>query len=207
MQDDAVKSNHANVRNKIRRLFREHRNKLSIPQRETAARSLLNVLQEHRIFDSGANSSVSIALYKTHDAELSTEPLISHCWQSGIDVYLPVLHPFTQGHLLFLKYTKDTAMTQNIYGIFEPKLDVTAVCPANRLNVIFTPLVAFDISGNRLGMGGGFYDRTLSALNKNKDNPKVIGLAYEMQRLDELPVASWDIPLPQIATPSKLYSF
>ncbi len=59
-------------------------------------------------------------------------------------MYLPVLHPFTQHHLLFLLYLPDTPMKQNQFGIWEPKLNVQNVLPLNELDILFTPLVAFD---------------------------------------------------------------
>lgn len=191
------------LRDNIRRTFRERRRNLSALEKDKSAHQLVALLDKQQLLHKGAH----VALYKTNDAELSTEPLITYCWQQEINVYLPVLHPFTNGHLLFLRYTTETAMQSNRFGIMEPKIDVTAVCPARDLDAIFTPLVAFDDSGNRLGMGGGFYDRTLSALQGNVHSPKVIGLAYDIQRTSALPVETWDIPLPAIATPSKIYSF
>lgn len=127
-------------------------------------------------------------------------PFIEHCWQHNIEVYLPVLHPFSAGNLLFLRYLPTTAMTTNKYGISEPKLDVTQVLPANALDVIYTPLVAFDGQGNRMGMGGGYYDRTLAA------NPHIttIGIAHDCQQVAKLQVQPWDMPLQRIITPTQI---
>ena len=121
---------------------------------------------------------------------------IEQLWQQGKNVYLPVLHPFCKRHLLFLHYLPDTPMKQNKYGIFEPHLNVQNVLPLEQLDVIFTPLVAFDKQGNRLGMGGGFYDRTLQHWQQQRFIP--IGLAHQCQQVDALPVESWDMPLERI---------
>lgn len=77
------------------------------------------------------------------------------------------------------------------------------------LDLIILPLVAFDLSGNRLGMGGGFYDRTLSFKHQrcHWKGPKLIGIAHELQRVDLLPVNDWDIPLDAVITEQKLYQF
>ena len=87
---------------------------------------------------------------------------IKWCWREGKEVYLPVIHPFNKHNLLFLRYGEETQLQNNKFGILEPILDVTTVCPAYMLDVLCTPLVAFDANGARLGMGGGFYDRTLA---------------------------------------------
>ncbi|AAU37082.1 unknown [[Mannheimia] succiniciproducens MBEL55E] len=84
-------------------------------------------------------------------------------------------------------------MEKNAFGILQPKLDVRNVLPLNQLDIIFTPLVAFDKSANRLGMGGGFYDRTLQNWQNKSFLP--VGLAHQCQQVEKLPVESWDIPL------------
>ena len=68
--------------------------------------------------------------------------------------------------------------------------------PLNELDIIFTPLVAFDRQGNRLGMGGGFYDRTLQQWQQKSFIP--VGLAHQCQQVEKLPVETWDIPLERI---------
>lgn len=94
---------------------------------------------------------------------------------------------------------------KNRYQILEPTLDVRAVKPVNKLDIICTPLVAFDNSGQRLGMGGGYYDRTLSQWHQHKQGPYPLGLAHDCQHVEQLPSEQWDVPLPKIITPSKLY--
>ncbi|STD41005.1 5-formyltetrahydrofolate cyclo-ligase family protein [Edwardsiella tarda] len=70
-----------------------------------------------------------IALYLPFDGEPDTRPLITALWQRGHQVALPVLHPFSRGQLLFLRYTPETAMRRNAFGIHEPCLDATRVVP------------------------------------------------------------------------------
>ena len=140
----------------------------------------------------------NIALYLTFDGEISTQEIIQQLWQLKKNVFLPVLHPFVKGHLLFLAYTPNTQMIVNKFGILEPKLQVQNIIPLNELDIIFTPLVAFDEQNNRLGMGGGFYDRTLQNWQQKSFLP--IGLAYSWQKLPSLPVNPWDQPLHQILT-------
>lgn len=151
-------------------------------------------------------SSEHIALYLANDGELDTYPLIQALWQLGKIVYLPVVHPFAAGYLLFVRYDKDTLLYPNKFGIPEPLAECHRLLPVNQLDIVFTPLVAFDNRGNRLGMGGGFYDRTLSQLPPDS-HYKIIGLAHSCQQVEALPIEAWDIPLKQIITPGKYFDF
>ncbi|MGL5390842.1 MAG: 5-formyltetrahydrofolate cyclo-ligase [Shewanella sp.] len=153
-----------------------------------------------------AMNAQHVALYLTHDGELATAPLIAALWQRGIQTYLPRLHPFNAGQLLFLHYHADSPMQPNQYGILEPKLDVRSVMPIERLDVVVTPLVAFDIKGNRMGMGGGYYDRTLANWQDN-GKPLPMGYAHDCQQVPSLPCDHWDVPLPFIITPSRIWEF
>ena len=189
-------------RKALRQHIREQRKSISeIEQQQFALRAAQKALAWLSGFE-----FQKVALYLTNDGELDTKPLIQALWQLGKTVYVPVLHPFCTGHLVFIEYSPSSPMVQNKYGIFEPKLDVTKLIPVSKLDVIFTPLVAFDYSGNRMGMGGGYYDRTLAHLEPI-NSPKIVGFAHECQQVEKLPVESWDVPLKQIITPKQIYIY
>ncbi|MGB2742309.1 MAG: 5-formyltetrahydrofolate cyclo-ligase [Cognaticolwellia sp.] len=197
-----------NNRNAIRQKTRLLRQRLTPTQQNEAAIHLLASFS----IDEKIISAKSIALYLSNDGELDTQLLIEWCWQQGKQVYLPVLHPFATGHLLFLHYDSQTPLVENHFGIAEPKLDVRKIIPPQQLDIICTPLVAFDNAGARLGMGGGFYDRTLSHWHQHHQQQSVvkpypIGLAHDCQLVGSLPSESWDIPLPEIITPSLHFKF
>ncbi|MGK3529590.1 5-formyltetrahydrofolate cyclo-ligase [Escherichia coli] len=99
----------------------------------------------------------------------------------------------------------ESELVMNKLKIHEPKLDVSDVLPLSRLDVLITPLVAFDEYGQRLGMGGGFYDRTLQNWQHYKMQP--VGYAHDCQLVEKLPVEEWDIPLPAVVTPSKVWEW
>ena len=143
----------------------------------------------------------TVAVFLSFDGELDTRPLIDQLWRAGKRVYLPVLHPFSPGNLLFLHYHPSSDLVVNRLNIREPKLDVRDVLPLSQLDVLVTPLVAFDAAGQRLGMGGGFYDRTLQNWRQHRLQP--VGYAHDCQQVDALPTEQWDIPLPAVITPSK----
>ena len=145
----------------------------------------------------------TVAVFLSFDGELDTRPLIDQLWRAGKRVYLPVLHPFSPGNLLFLHYHPSSDLVVNRLKIREPKLDVRDVLPLSQLDVLVTPLVAFDAAGQRLGMGGGFYDRTLQNWRRHRLQP--VGYAHDCQQVDALPTEQWDIPLPAVITPSKTW--
>ncbi|EMT6123665.1 5-formyltetrahydrofolate cyclo-ligase [Klebsiella michiganensis] len=145
----------------------------------------------------------TVAVFLSFDGELDTRPLIDQLWRAGKRVYLPVLHPFSPGNLLFLHYHPSSDLVVNRLNIREPKLDVRDVLPLSQLDVLVTPLVAFDAAGQRLGMGGGFYDRTLQNWRQHRLQP--VGYAHDCQQVDALPTEQWDIPLPAVITPSKAW--
>ncbi|GAK85225.1 5-formyltetrahydrofolate cyclo-ligase [Vibrio ponticus] len=118
-----------------------------------------------------------------------------------------MIHPFSKGHLLFLHYQANTEMVLNQYRILEPKLKQHLIQPLAKLDLICTPLVAFDSTGHRLGMGGGYYDRTLAPWFHARQGAKPIGLAHDCQHVSRLPIESWDVPLPKIVTPSRIWQW
>lgn len=186
----------------LRKQIRKQRKQLSQEQQEYAAKCVAQKALAH----SKVKNAKNVALFLSFDGEIDTLPLIRQLWEQQKNVYLPVLHPFSEGNLLFLHYTQNSTMTENRFHISEPVLDVRYVRPQNELDVIFTPLVAFDSQGHRMGMGGGYYDRTLADWKKQK-KMYPIGLAHDCQQVKRLPSQPWDIPLPEIITPSRLWQW
>ncbi len=129
-------------------------------------------------------------------------------WSRGQAIYLPVLSPL-KNSLYFAPFTPDSQLSRNRFGICEPDCSPAQWLRAQQLDVILLPLVAFDDAGNRLGMGGGFYDRTLAFLQhrQHRRKPALIGLAHEIQHSERLATESWDIPLDAIATEQRFLVF
>lgn len=187
-----MKSTQQTLRNQLRQQIRKTRANLTALQQQQAEDSITQ--QALALIE--AQNAQHIALYVSFDGEISTEKLIKTLWAQDKHVYLPVLHPFNSNHLLFLRYLPDTPMLKNKFGIWEPKLNVQNVLPLDELDILFTPLVAFDKQGNRLGMGGGFYDRTLQNWQNTSFIP--VGLAHQCQQVEQLPTEAWDVPLHRI---------
>ena len=193
----------------LRQQYRQARRQLTPAEQQSAAQAILAQCLQHSLLRPAKNNEPQqkVALYLANDGELNLQSVIEYCWQQQIDVYLPVLHPFSKGHLVFTAYRADTPMTINKYGIAEPKLSCPDLCPLEQLDHIFAPLVAFDNKGNRLGMGGGYYDRTLAPIARDGLKTKVVGAAHNCQLSDPLPTQPWDIPMQQIITPKQLFCF
>ena len=182
-------------RRALRREMRRRRRALGASDRREAARALANRLAGDRWFI----NSRTIAVYLPNDGEISLLPLVARAWSMGKRTYLPKLFG---PRLWFLPFHPQTVFAGNRFSIPEP------VAPARRrirpmsLDLVLFPLVAFDRAGNRLGMGGGYYDRTFEAVRRRtvRQGPKLVGVAYELQKVDALPAADWDVPLDAIAT-------
>ena len=194
------------TRQDLRRKLQQIRRNLTAEQQSEAACLVADKLEQR--LSNLEPRQTTVAVYKSFSGELPTSAIIQKLWQLGFNTVLPVLHPFAKGHLLFLHYAPDTPMTTNKYGIAEPELNAQYVVPLSNIQILLMPLVGFDSQGNRLGMGGGYYDRTLAQWhNGNRPNLSPIGLSYNEQQVEKIPVESWDIPLPEIITPAQYWRF
>lgn len=190
-------------RNVIRQGMRRRRRALSPADRHEAAQALARQLGNSTLF----LRSEHIAFYLANDGEMDLTPLIRRAWAMGKQCYLPVLSPAFHNRLWFAPYHPGTPLRRNPFRILEPALSWRAMRPATTIDLMLTPLVAFDAAGNRLGMGGGFYDRTLAYLQHRNHwrKPLLIGTAYAFQQVAQLPHAPWDVPLHGIATEQRLF--
>jgi len=192
-------------RDKQRKAIRNHRRALSPLERSQRSNALCARLFRQPVFRRARN----IALYLPADGEVDTASIVGHCWTRGKNVYLPVLVPFLDNKLWFARYKPDTRLVSNRFGIPEPELVHRQRIQPLALDLVLTPLVGFDHNGNRLGMGGGYYDRSFAFLlrRQNWKKPRLVGLAYDFQQLEKLPAKTWDVPLTAVATDTHWHSF
>ena len=150
-----------------------------------------------------------IAFYLTADGEIDLCPAIQRAKRTGKRCFLPVLRRRPALSLWFVEYDSNTRLNPNRFGIHEPVLRKHKVTMPWGLDLILKPLVGFDLKGNRLGMGGGYYDRTLSYLRHRYywQAPPLIGVAHECQKVDALTARPWDIPLDAVVTEHTVYPF
>ena len=186
----------------LRKQLRERRQRLGAEAQAQAGKQLLETIRKENIID----GSQHIALYLANDGEIDPAPLVQWLWRQGIQCYLPVLHPEAKNRLLFFAYDNSTPLKTNRFGIHEPVISEHAQPMApEKLDLVFMPLTGFDEQGQRLGMGGGFYDRTFEFTSKS-GKPRLIGLAHECQKVDDTLPSSWDIPMQGVVTDQRFYS-
>jgi len=189
-------------RNELRRALRQQRRALTPQQRREAAVALDRLLGHHPLF----LRSRHIAFYLPNDGEIDLGPLIQRAMAMGKKCYLPVLSPLYHNRLWFAPYHDKSELVLNRFGIPEPDINWSGMRPAWTLDLVLTPLVAFDSVCNRLGMGGGYYDRTLAYLERRQHwrKPRLLGTAYGFQQVESLPREPWDVPLHGVVTDKSL---
>ncbi len=186
----------------IRQLIRNQRQNLSTDMQQQHSAALCQHIIKHKRY----RNSSHIACYLANDGEIDPAPLIEHAWFAGKNIYLPVLSPI-KNSLYFAPYEENTRFRHNRFNIAEPICQPSNWLRASQLDLLLLPLVAFDDSGNRVGMGGGFYDRTLAYLQNRRywRKPVLMGLAHEIQKVAPLKTQRWDIPLDYAATEKQVY--
>lgn len=128
--------------------------------------------------------------------EINPADLMLWLHAEGAKLALPVM--VGKGEPLIMRaWAPGDAMEAAAWGIAEPMADKPEVEP----DVVLVPLLAFDANGFRLGYGGGFYDRTLQKLRAKK-RVTAVGVAYDEQRVDAVPIESYDQRLDWVLTPS-----
>ena len=190
--------------NQTRRELRARRKALSVSQQRQHEKAASQAL----LRSAWLQRPKRIAVFLAQDGELATKALIQALWQRHHQVYLPIIQPKT-GHLSFGIYQPGTRLEFNRFNISEPVIQrATDLVKAQQLDLIIMPLVGFDLEGRRLGMGGGFYDKTLEfKLKQPKRKPRLIGWAHACQQVNGLTPQPWDVPLDALVTEQGVYKF
>jgi len=169
-------------------------------QCDSAACSAVQIFLDHPLFAQSQN----IACYAAKGNEFDCTPFIKAIWTAKKNCFLPVL--LNNQSLHFVSYQADDSLHLNRYQILEPRHGRIISCA--ELDVVFLPMVGFDLQGGRLGMGGGYYDRTFSFLNREKiKKPYLVGLAYECQYTPHISIENHDVLVNAVLTEKQMYTF
>lgn len=184
----------------IRQHYRQLRRSLSLNEQHQFSQALSRQI----------NSAIGFGHHKRIAAYLSTQSEISLApWIASVKrqhIFLPKLYEVIQPQLRFAPFNTSTRWMRNRFNIIEPNTHWGNTLPARKLDVILLPLVAFDRQGNRMGMGGGFYDRSLAFRNQRQHwkKPRLVGIAYSCQEYSDLPHNPWDVALDMVITEKEI---
>jgi 5-formyltetrahydrofolate cyclo-ligase len=181
----------------LRQHFRRLRRELGHDEQQAHARLVSAQVERYLGFRSG----LKISAYIAFQGEISLAPWIEgnrhrHC------IHLPRLYEPIEPRLRFAPLKDDTRWMRNRFGIPEPEAHWGKTIAAQHLDIMLVPLVAFDRQGHRLGMGGGYYDRSMGFRGQRKHwrKPLLVGVAHSQQEHSALPQQPWDAALDVIIT-------
>ena len=187
----------------LRRMLRKARRELTPSQQRKAAQGLYRQLAQHPLF----RRAKHISLYLPTDGEIDPRLLLRAAQRRGKATYLPVLSAWPRTKMVFQRVRPGEKLRPNRFRILEPRVNICQQRKVWALDLVLLPLVGFDDAGGRLGMGGGFYDRSLAYLTRRQNwrKPTLLGLAHECQKVERLVQASWDVPLAGTVTDKQWY--
>jgi 5-formyltetrahydrofolate cyclo-ligase len=190
-------------RPQLRRMLRNARRALTPSEQREAAQGVYRQLAQHPLF----RRAKHISLYLPTDGEIDPRLLLRAAQRRGKATYLPVLSAWPRTKMVFQRVRPGEKLLPNRFRILEPRTNVRRQRKVWALDLVLLPLVGFDDAGGRLGMGGGFYDRSLAYLARRQHwrKPTLLGLAHECQKVERLVQASWDVPLAGTVTDKKWY--
>ncbi len=143
-----------------------------------------------------------IAAYFAVNGEISLDPVIDHALAQDKKIYLPNLD---QKSLRFSPYFRGQKMRINSFKLPEPDVGDDEMLQPNELDLVLAPLVVFDTNCNRIGMGGGFYDRSFAFRKQGANKPLLIGVAHELQKVEAIEPHDWDVRLDMVVTDQAAY--
>jgi 5-formyltetrahydrofolate cyclo-ligase len=173
----------------LRRNALQARREMSDDARATASQIICRSVCDSREF----YSSKSIACYLPMPDEVDTREIIERAWCANKRVFVPILRSSME--MLFCRIDPESELEKNFFGLWEPTRGV--LIEPRQLYLVVTPTVAFDSERNRIGMGGGYYDRCFSFLRHRKNwiRPKLVGVAFQCQEVEKITPNPWDIRL------------
>lgn len=169
----------------IRHSIKKQRNRLSSTQIEKANKIATTKVLQHPLFCTSTN----IALYMPVNKEVCLLDIVYEANKQGKKCFIPVING---NSLIFKMLLANTKLIKNKYGINEP-IDTVAIATQS-LDLVIVPTIAIDKNNNRLGSGGGFYDRTFAFKRRQPElKPHLLGISYDFQLIDSIPTKDHDI--------------
>ncbi|OYV54535.1 MAG: 5-formyltetrahydrofolate cyclo-ligase [Legionella sp. 21-45-4] len=174
----------------LRAHYKQKRQRLPQTTQEHAAQRIVGELITHPVYLRAKH----LAVYHAIPGEVDVSRLIQDAFERGITCYMPAIA--LDKTLFFLPYTQDSPTQLNAFNIPEPIGALSAAQPIEAIDLMIVPLVAFDLHGTRLGLGGGYYDRTLGHARPHC----LLGVAFSVQEHMLLPKDAWDVNVDGVIT-------
>jgi len=190
----------------LRRQLRAGRRAIPDAERRVYDRAIHAALHRLGIWQRGRR----VAAFLGMPGEVDLRPCFGAAWQRGVRIYVPHIIGRRDSRMVFVPLEPDAPLRRNMFDIAEPLHGARGRIPVRHLDTILVPLVGFDAHGHRLGMGAGFYDRALRPrLDRSQPfrRPRLIGIAYSIQRIDRLEPAAWDVALDLVVTERGILRF
>jgi 5-formyltetrahydrofolate cyclo-ligase len=183
------------ARSTLRSQCRDARAALGATGRARASQAICRHLGESPLL----RAAPRVALYWPVGEEVDLRPLLADDRHAHRQFCLPVMQP--DKRLRFARYRRGDALHANWYGIPEPVHEAAQEIAAADIGLVCVPLLGFDRAGNRLGQGGGFYDRSFDfLLRREAATPLLLGIGFACQELPTLAREAWDVPLAAVMT-------
>jgi len=143
-----------------------------------------------------------LAGYFAVGSEVNVAHLLARCRANTQLTYAPLVKK--DNTMSFVPFDENTSLTINRYGIREPAATDKNLLHPEELDAVLVPLLGFDMHCNRIGMGGGYYDRSFAHRRHGEGKPLLVGVAFELQRVENVHADWWDVPLDYIVTEARI---
>ena len=177
------------MKSKMRKSALRARRSMSAEDRAIASEKIsAKVIRSHEFFAASA-----IACYLPMPDEVDPVRIIQRALCANKRIFCPVIE--NHGKMFYRRFERDSTLRRSDFGLWEP-VD-GEIISARNLDLVITPLVAYDDHNNRIGMGGGYFDRYFAFQKHAKRwlRPKLMGLAFDCQKVEKIGSNPWDIRL------------
>ncbi len=185
------------TQSELRDLFRARRNTLSATECRRHSEKIVAHLAEEPVI----RAATTIAMYAASNNEVDVSELAAT--YPAKQFCLPIVA--AEGVLKFFSWQHGSALVRGKFGIPVPDCASALPITLTDIDVFVVPLVVFDAACNRIGMGGGYYDRTLANVAKSRQDAWLAGVAYALQYTDKIAANPWDIALDSVFTENETY--
>ena len=180
----------------LRKKIAELRAGVSNEEREKTSREILEKLTAHEFY----LNAITVMAYVSMPVEIQLQEFFKDCLARKKVLAIPFI--VGRGIMRAVHLPNLDALEMGDFGILTVRKELRVLVENKEIDCIIVPGAAFDMQGNRLGLGGGYYDKFL----KLTPNAKKIALAYDFQIVEDLPVAPYDSKVDLIITPTRIIS-